>query len=181
MIVQEQCSLFRMLLGWFRMRTERQVNARGEQLLGSFGGTKWVLLPREKMHRDTWGIFRASNRSGVWKTSSSGTPYFLAALRKDWRNKLKSGALFVGYFDTWTFSISKNAGPFKDENWFEIFPVCDQTFSLNFLTLSGLILFIRRQRTTPFWRTSAKSPSGSFSSRTASIHWSGKIDLVWFN
>ena len=47
-------------------------------------------LPREKMHRDTWGIFRASNRSGVWKTSSSGTPYFFAALRKDWRNKIKN-------------------------------------------------------------------------------------------
>ena len=51
-------------------------------------------LPREKMHRDTWGMFLASNKSGVWKTSSSGTPYFLAADRKDW-----------------TFSISKNAGP----------------------------------------------------------------------
>ena len=95
-------------------------------------------IPREKMQSDTWGMFLASNKSGVWKTSSSGTPYFLAAVRKDW-----------------TFSISRKAGP----------------FSLNFLTLSGLILFIRRQRTTPFWRTSAKSPSGSFSSRTASIHW----------
>ena len=38
------------------------------------------------MHRATWGILRASNRSGVWNTSSSATPYFLAALRKDWRN-----------------------------------------------------------------------------------------------
>ena len=86
-----------------------------------------------------------------------------------------------GYFLTWTFSISRNAGPFKDETWFEIFSVCDQTFSLNFLTLSGLILFISRQRTTPFWRTSAKSPSGSFSSRTASIHWNEMIVSLIFN
>jgi len=53
-----------------------------------------VALPREKRQRATWDKFLASNKSGVWKTSSSGTPYFLAAVRKDW-----------------TFSISKKAGP----------------------------------------------------------------------
>ena len=55
-----------------------------------------MILPREKMQSDTCGMFLASKRSGVWKTSSSGTPYFLAAFKKDC-----------------TFSINKNAGPYK--------------------------------------------------------------------
>ena len=59
-----------------------------------YSGCIWVTRPREKRQRTTCGMFRFSNRSGVWKTSSSGTPYFLAATRK-----------------AWTFSINMNAGP----------------------------------------------------------------------
>merc|ERR1712002_74218 len=59
-------------------------------------GWFWVALAREKRQSATWGRFRPSNRSGVWKTSSSGTPYFFAAARKDC-----------------TFSISRKAGPFS--------------------------------------------------------------------
>ena len=57
---------------------------------------KEVALAREKRHSATWGRFRPSNRSGVWKTSSSGTPYFLTAARKDC-----------------TFSIRRKAGPYN--------------------------------------------------------------------
>ena len=60
-------------------------------------GWFWVALAREKRQSATWGRFRPSNRSGVWKTSSSGTPYFLAAARKDC-----------------TFSISRKAGPYNN-------------------------------------------------------------------
>ena len=45
---------------------------------------------------------------------------------------------------TWMFSMSKKAGP----------------FCLNFLMAPGSILFIRRHKITPSFRTSAKSPEG---------------------
>lgn len=38
-----------------------------------------TMRPREKIQRTTWGMFRRSKRSAVWKTSSWGTPYFLMA------------------------------------------------------------------------------------------------------
>merc|ERR550519_586226 len=61
-----------------------------------YSGWFCVALPREKRQRATCDKFLASNKSGVWNTSSSGTPYFLAAVRKDC-----------------TFSIRRKAGPFS--------------------------------------------------------------------
>lgn len=38
-----------------------------------------TILPKEYRHNVTCGIFLLSNKSAVWKISSSGTPYFLMA------------------------------------------------------------------------------------------------------
>lgn len=44
-------------------------------------GCFWVSLPKAYKQRVTCGTLRRSNKSAVWKISSSGTPYFL---RKAW-------------------------------------------------------------------------------------------------
>ena len=88
----------------------------------------------------------------------SGTPLHLAH-RTSW---LHSG--MIGHFPS---GGRQDPAQFKSIFWKNLMA---WTFSLNFFTLSGCILFISLQRITPFWRTSAKSPSGNFSSSTAAIH-----------
>ena len=106
----------------------------------------------------TWGTFLASNKSGVWNTSVSGTPYVFAAF---WNHSNISSLdlnhifhhvinnikimiwLMVIHLEKdltrkdWMFSINMNGIP----------------FSLNFGTAPGDILFISLHKITPFLRT----------------------------
>lgn len=67
----------------------------GPSLGPSNSGCFWVILPKEYKQRVTCGIFLLSNRSAVWKISSSGTPYF-----------------FIAAWNLWMFSINWKLVPF---------------------------------------------------------------------
>lgn len=108
-------------------------------------GCFWVILARENRHKVTWAMFLLSNKSAVWKISSSGTPYFLMAawnLKRYW-NKMKHGILkfpsekIFNYL--WTFSISWK---FVPRSWI-------------FLMHPGVNLLANLQRTIPSFSISS--------------------------
>lgn len=119
----------------------------------------FTILPNEYKHNVTCGIFRRSNKSAVWKISSSGTPYFLIAA---W-NLCK----FLFSINTSNFIVCIRMFSY----------LC--TFSINwklvprswiFFTLPGVNLLANLHNTWPSRKMSSYCPDGTFSPKTSKTH-----------
>lgn len=62
-----------------RLKTKIPWSCRKEKDQQSIVKSVLTILANEYKQRVTWTMLRRSNKSAVWKISSSGTPYFLIA------------------------------------------------------------------------------------------------------